>query len=116
MDEIWHDLVLSRTYKTVPGSASAAVLSVLCLDCIYFIVLKLLEWCTYSNGVRCDLFRCCPTAEVALSASATSAVASRDSSSVKAFNGLKSAIMFSSKSETLSSIQNGSRVQCMQVR
>jgi len=50
-----------------------------------------------------------------LSASASAATSSRDSASVKAFSGLKSATLFSSKAEKLTSVQNGSRVQCMQV-
>ncbi|XP_073385081.1 ribulose bisphosphate carboxylase small subunit, chloroplastic-like [Physcomitrium patens] len=48
-------------------------------------------------------------------AAASSAVMTSEASSVKAFSGLKSATLFSSKAQTLSSVQNGSRVQCMQV-
>ncbi|KAG0556704.1 hypothetical protein M758_11G071000 [Ceratodon purpureus] len=48
-------------------------------------------------------------------AAASSAVSTSESSSVKAFSGLKSATLFSAKSKSLSSVQNGSRVQCMQV-
>ncbi|XP_024397546.1 ribulose bisphosphate carboxylase small subunit, chloroplastic [Physcomitrium patens] len=46
---------------------------------------------------------------------ASSSVSNSKSNSVKAFSGLKSATLFTSKAETLSSVQNGSRVQCMQV-
>ncbi|XP_024404224.1 ribulose bisphosphate carboxylase small subunit, chloroplastic [Physcomitrium patens] len=53
-------------------------------------------------------------APAALSA-ASSAVSTSESTSVKAFSGLKSTTLFSSKAQTLSSVQNGSRVQCMQV-
>jgi hypothetical protein len=35
--------------------------------------------------------------------------------SVKAFTGLKGATVFSSNAQKLSNVQNGSRVQCMQV-
>ncbi|KAG0570590.1 hypothetical protein KC19_6G173200 [Ceratodon purpureus] len=48
-------------------------------------------------------------------AAASSCVGSSESTSVKAFSGLKSATLVSAKSQTLSSVQNGSRVQCMQV-
>jgi ribulose-bisphosphate carboxylase small chain len=47
-------------------------------------------------------------------AAATSSVSASESSSVKAFSGLKSNTLFASKSQKLS-VQNGSRVSCMQV-
>uniref|UniRef100_A0A7I3Z3V7 Ribulose-bisphosphate carboxylase n=1 Tax=Physcomitrium patens TaxID=3218 RepID=A0A7I3Z3V7_PHYPA len=55
-----------------------------------------------------------------VAAPAAFATASSDSStsrstSTKAFAGLKSATLCASKAQTLSSVQNGSRVQCMQV-
>lgn len=55
-------------------------------------------------------------APVALGAASPAATASRDSASVKAFSGLKAATLFSSKAQQLSSVHNGSRVHCMQVR
>jgi ribulose-bisphosphate carboxylase small chain len=48
-------------------------------------------------------------------AAASAGVSSSESTSVRAFSGLKSATLFSAKSQSLSSVQNGSRVQCMQV-
>jgi ribulose-bisphosphate carboxylase small chain len=48
-------------------------------------------------------------------AAASYAVTTSESNSVRAFSGLKSAALFASKGQTLSSVQNGSRVQCMQV-
>ncbi|XP_024361452.1 ribulose bisphosphate carboxylase small subunit, chloroplastic [Physcomitrium patens] len=48
-------------------------------------------------------------------AASSSAVSTSESTSVKAFSGLKSSTLFSSKAQSLSSVQNGSRVQCMQV-
>lgn len=54
-------------------------------------------------------------APVSLGAATSSAAGSREASSVKAFSGLKSATLFSSRRQELSSVQNGSRVQCMQV-
>jgi len=48
-------------------------------------------------------------------AAASSSVATSEASTVKAFTGLKSANLFSSSTQKLSSVQNGSRVQCMQV-
>nr|PNR42623.1 hypothetical protein PHYPA_017453 [Physcomitrium patens] len=54
-------------------------------------------------------------APVSVTVASSSVAASRESSSVKAFSGLKSATLFTSKSQQLSSVQNGSRVQCMQV-
>ena len=53
----------------------------------------------------------------ALGAAASSTVATSQSSSVKAFTGLKSATLFSANTNTnaVSSVSNGSRVSCMQV-
>jgi ribulose-bisphosphate carboxylase small chain len=48
-------------------------------------------------------------------AAASSSVGSSEASTVKAFSGLKAATVFSSKTQKLSSVQNGSRVNCMQV-
>ncbi|KAG0629290.1 hypothetical protein M758_1G091500 [Ceratodon purpureus] len=48
-------------------------------------------------------------------AAASAGVSTSESTSVKAFSGLKSATLFSAKGQSLSSVQNGSRVQCMQV-
>ena len=51
----------------------------------------------------------------AVFAAASSSVSTSESSSVKAFSGLKSNTLFASKAQQLSSVQNGSRVNCMQV-
>ena len=47
-------------------------------------------------------------------AAASSSVSTSESSSVKAFSGLKSNSLFASKAQSLG-VQNGSRVNCMQV-
>ncbi|XP_024371797.1 ribulose bisphosphate carboxylase small subunit, chloroplastic [Physcomitrium patens] len=54
-------------------------------------------------------------APVSLGAAASSVAASNESATVKAFSGLKPATLFSSKTQKLGAVQNGSRVQCMQV-
>lgn len=56
-----------------------------------------------------------PVVTPAAFAAASSSVGAGDSTSVKAFSGLRSASLFTSKAQTLSAVQNGSRVQCMQV-
>jgi len=54
---------------------------------------------------------------VAFAASAASATSSSETVSVRAFGGLKAAVpLFAGKSAGFSSVQNGSRVNCMQVR
>ncbi|XP_024372292.1 ribulose bisphosphate carboxylase small subunit, chloroplastic [Physcomitrium patens] len=52
---------------------------------------------------------------VSIVAAASPAAVCRESSSVKQFSGLKSTTLFASKARRLSSVHNGSRVQCMQV-
>ncbi|XP_024403868.1 ribulose bisphosphate carboxylase small subunit, chloroplastic [Physcomitrium patens] len=48
-------------------------------------------------------------------AASSSGVSTSEATSVKAFSGLKSTTLFSGNARKLSSVQNGSRVQCMQV-
>jgi ribulose-bisphosphate carboxylase small chain len=53
---------------------------------------------------------------VAFAASAASATSSSETVNVRAFGGLKAAVpLFAGKSAGISSVQNGSRVNCMQV-
>ncbi|XP_024390465.1 ribulose bisphosphate carboxylase small subunit, chloroplastic [Physcomitrium patens] len=58
---------------------------------------------------------CSTVVAPAVFAAASSSVASSDSVTVKASTCLKGPTFFASKSQKLSSVQNGSRVQCMQV-
>ena len=67
---------------------------------------------TWRDGFHCCSFHCGGSCCLRCS---LSAVSTSESASVKAFSDLKSANLFDSEGQTLNSVQNGSRVQCMQV-